>query len=133
MSDILRRMVWFFILSCAFAYGTFLVVGSAIRSEAVDRTRIVLVRDVLKPNEHHLSGMVMAHTTCAQISLTTEAVDAVTYRLVFKTWETPSVRCVAEDTPRSFRTVVFAPAVGVHFVASLDDELLTLVVEPVVQ
>lgn len=133
MIDALMRLVWFFCIACAISYLVFLIAGANIRAQALDASRIVLVRDSLKPNVHYLSGIVMARSTCAQISVRSVQVSDTTYRLVFTSWEEPSVACVQEDTPRSFRAVVFAPAAGIHFTGSLDDEPLQLAVIPVVE
>ena len=133
MKDALVRLVWFFIVACATSYVVFLIAGSAIRAQAIDESRIFLIRDSLKPGVHYLSGIVMAPSTCAQISVRSKQVSTTTYELIFTSWEEPSVPCVQDDTPRSFRAVVFAPAAGVQFIGSLNEEPLSLAVIPVVQ
>jgi len=133
MKDAFVRLVWFFVIACAVSYGVFLVAGSAIRAQAIDETRIVLIRDSLKPGVHYLSGIIMAPSTCAQISERSVQISTTTYQLVFTSWEEPSVTCVREDTPRSFRVVVFAPAAGIQFIGSLDGEPLQLAVIPVIE
>ncbi len=133
MGETLRRFVWFFFVSSAVAYAFFLVVGSAIHTQAITETHTVVARDSLKPGTHYLAGMVMVRSTCAQLSVRAEKLSEDTYLLQFTTWTEPSLAdCVEEDTPRSFRSVVFAPAAGVRFVATLDDEPIPLVVIPVV-
>lgn len=133
MKEALVRLVWFFIIACAVSYTVFLVAGSAIRAEAIDESRIVLIRDSLKPGVHYLSGIIMAPSTCAQISERTTQLSTTTYHLIFTSWEEPSVACIREDTPRSFRVVVFAPSAGIEFIGSLDDTPLRLAVIPVIQ
>lgn len=130
MIDLLRRLVWFFVVASAVSYAVFLVAGNAIRTQALDDTRIVLVRDYLKVGEHHLSGMVMVPSTCDQLYVRTEEPEPKLIHLRFTTWEEPNIDCVREDTPRAFRAVVFAPSVGVEFIASLDDEPLQVAVTP---
>lgn len=130
MIDLIRRLVWFFIVASAVAYAIFLVAGNAIYTQALGQSRVVLVRDHLKAGEHHLSGMVMVPYTCEQLSVRTEGVDVHTIHLHFNTWKEPNVDCSREDTPRAFRAVVFAPAVGVSFTATLNGEPLQLAVTP---
>jgi hypothetical protein len=132
MGDTLSRLAWFFIVSSAVAYVVFLVVGATIHARAIDASRIVTARDVLKANEHRLSGMVMVQSTCAQLSVRAEQMSPTVYHLEFSTWEAPSVECEIVDVPRAFQTVVFAPATGVDFVATLDGEELPLVVIPTI-
>jgi hypothetical protein len=133
MKDALVRLVWFFIIACAVSYAVFIVAGSSIEAQAVDESRIVLIRDSLMPGVHNLSGIIMAPSTCAQISVRSMQLSTTTYSLIFTSWEEPSVACSQEDTPRSFRAVVFAPAAGVQFIGSLDDQPLMLAVIPVVE
>ena len=128
MIDMARRFAWFSIVSCAIAYAIFLVVGTVIHTQVVDESRIVLIRDRLAPNTHHLSGMIMVPRTCTELSVRTEQVSEYTYQLLFRTWEAPSVRCEEEEVPRSFNSTVFAPAVGVRFLATLDGTPIPIVV-----
>lgn len=99
-----------------------------IRADAVDTSRVVQVRDVLEPNAHHLSGMVMVQKTCEMLSVETEALASDMHKLIFTTWEQPNVECKREDVPRAFRASVVAPAAGVTFIATLNEMPLTLVV-----
>ncbi len=130
MADLLRRLVWFFVVAGAISYAVFLVAGNAIQTQALGNSKVVLIRDALKVGEHHLSGMVMVPSTCKQLSVRTEQVAQMLIHLRFTTWDEPSVGCKTEDTPRSFRAVVFAPSVGVEFIGTLDDEPLQLAVTP---
>ena len=126
MIDTLRRLVMFFFVACAVSYAIFLVTGSAINAAALDESRTVLVRDSLKPGVHYLSGIVMVHRTCADLSVRSDKVDTSVYQLIFTTWEDPSIDCVTDDTPRAFRVAVAAPAAGVDFIGSLDGDPLRL-------
>ena len=132
MLDIVRRMVWFFIVACAVAYIIFIVLGATIQARALDQSRIVTVRDSLEVGAHYLSGIVMVRQTCSQLSVSYERVSDSLYSLIFTTWDEPSVPCIVEDTPRSFRAVVFAPSTGISFVGALDGEPLQLSVVPMV-
>lgn len=131
MSELLRHLVWFFIVASAVAYSIFLVAGSFITANAVDATRIVQARDELGPGEHHLSGIVMVPTSCTELSVRTEKISDTSYNLAFTTWQEPSVQCTVDDTPRPFRAILFAPAAGIKILGTLDDAPLTIVVIPV--
>lgn len=134
MAEILRRLLWFFIVSCAVAYAFFLLVGSTIHANAIDSTRVVIARDSLGPGVHNLAGMVMVRSTCSELTVRTHQLSETEFQLQFSTWNESSLAsCVQEDTPRSFRALVFAPAVGVSFSATLDDEPLILNVIPSVE
>lgn len=134
MAEILRRLLWFFICSCAIAYALFLLAGSTIRASAIDQSRVVQVRDSLAPGVHNLAGMVMVRSTCSELSVRTEQLSDTLFELQFTTWNEASLAtCVQEDTPRSFRALIFAPAVGVDFSATLDGEPLVLSVIPSVE
>lgn len=130
--DALRRLTWFFVVAAAASYGILFVAGSAIRAQALDETRVVLIRDTLKPGAHHLAGMLMVRRTCAEVSVRSEKLSNTLYHLQFSTWEEPSVPCKNVDTPRAFRAVVLAPAAGVSFIGTLDSEPLELSVVPVI-
>jgi hypothetical protein len=132
MLDIVRRMVWFFIVAGAVAYIIFIALGATIHARALDESRLVVIRDSLDVGAHYLSGIIMVRRTCSQLSVTYEKIADGLYSLRFSTWDEPSVPCTTEDTPRSFRAVVFAPSTGVTFVGSLDGEPLQLSVIQVV-
>lgn len=134
MADIFRRLLWFFIVSCAIAYAFFLLIGSTIHAAAIDQSRVVVARDSLSQGAHNLSGMVMVHSTCDELSVRSVQLSDTLYQLQFSTWNEPSVQsCSKEDTPRSFRALVFAPSAGVYFSATLDDEPLTISVIPSIE
>jgi hypothetical protein len=134
MADAIRRLIWFFFVSGAVSYAFFLVAGSAIASRAVEDSRAVLARDSIRVNVHYLSGMVMVPSTCAELTVRTRQLSIDTYELQFSTWEEPSLaHCSREDTPRSFRAIVFAPSAGIHFQAMLDEKPIQFEVIQVVE
>lgn len=121
MGDAFRRLIWFFFVAAAVSYAFFLVAGSVITKQSLEDSRAVLARDSIKVNVHYLSGMVMVPSTCAELSVRSHQLTVDSYELQFSTWEEPSLsKCTREDTPRSFRAIVFAPSAGVYFQASLD-------------
>lgn len=128
MLEMGSRLAWFLFVSCVGAYAIFLLMGNMIHADAVDTSRIVHVRDVLEPNAHHLSGMVMVRRTCESLSVETETLAPDLHKLIFRTWEQPNVECKRDDIPRPFRASVVAPAAGVTFIAMLDGQPLTLVI-----
>ena len=131
MYEMFSRVVWFFVVASAVAYATYLVAGSIVNAQASDAYRPVVIRDELGPGVHHLSGMVMVPTLCHELTLRTEEVSATAYALLFRTWREPSMDCASEEVPRYFRAVLFAPAAGVEFIATLDGAGLPIVVMPV--
>lgn len=130
MAEVIRHLVWMCLICCGIAYAIFVVVGSAIHNREIDASRLVSVRDVYRPGEHNLSGMVMVPETCKQLALHTDVIDSKSFELRFTTWQEPYVDCKPEDTPRFFRAVVFAPAVGIQFYGTLDGSPLDMVVLP---
>ncbi len=133
MGDVIRRLVWFFIVSSAVAYGSFLLIGSAIHADAARERGAIIIRDELARGVHHLSGMIVVSSTCQQVTVRGDKVGAFAYRLAFSTWDEPSVACAKEETPRVFRATIFAPSVGVDFKATLDDIDVPIAVYPALQ
>lgn len=132
MGDLIRRLVWFFVVASLIAYAIFLAAGSVITAQAIDQTHIANIRDSLDTGTHTLSGIVMVPSTCSELSVRTEQLATDTFQLVFTTWQEPSVDCEILDTARPFRAVVFGPATGVRFVATLDGQPLQTAVYQVV-
>ncbi len=123
--------MWFFVATSLVSYGSYLVAGSIVHARAAGTYDPVVIRDVLGPGIHRLSGMIMVPTPCDQLSVRTHAVSSSTYMLVFKTWREPSVNCDTIEMPRPFHETVFAPATGVEFVATLDGASIPILVLPV--
>jgi len=128
MADLIRRLVWFFVVAALVAYAIFLAAGTVISREALDATHIANVRDSLAPGEHSLAGIVMVPSTCSELSTRTQQLTPTSFELIFTTWQEPSVPCEMIDTPRPFRAVVFAPAAGIQFTATMDGEPLDIAV-----
>lgn len=130
MSAIISRMLWFLVVAIVLSYATYLVAGSVVHAQASRENQAVIIRDELGAGVHHLSGMLMVPTSCDQLSVRTEAISSSTFTLIFRTWREPSVDCIFDETPRYFRAILFAPAVGVQFTATLDGAGLPIVVLP---
>jgi hypothetical protein len=131
MSEVVFRLLWFVVLAAAISYGSYLLAGTAVDAQSSGAYEPVVIRDVLGPGLHNLSGMVMVPTPCDELMVSTQAVSTSSYMLIFKTWREPSVTCASDETPRSFHETLFAPAAGVDFAATLDGAGLPIAVEPV--
>lgn len=131
MVAVLHRLFWVLAVSGAIAYGVYLVIGSTIQAEADEYTKRVLARDVIDRGAHHLSGMVFVLTGCHELSVRAEELSGKIQHIVFSTWETPYAECVREPVPRAFTIVIFEANADVRFVATMDNEPLSLVVIPV--
>lgn len=126
--EILARMGWFLVIAIAVAYGTYLVCGSVVHAKAAGEYEPVMIKDELGANSHSLSGMVVVPSSCHDLSLRIEKTSVSAYRLIFTTWHDPVATCTSDPIPRAFRTLLFAPAAGVSFTATLDDRALPITV-----
>jgi hypothetical protein len=129
--DIVRRLVWFGIVSAFAAFAIFFVLGNFAVATA-DDTGPVAIRDVLSPGVHHLSGMLLLPVSCDELTVETTQSSATSYVLQFHTWQNPSVPCPASPTPRAFQTIVFAPSTGTSFTATLDGTSFPITILPAV-
>ena len=120
------RWAWSCVLVATACTGIYLFFGSSIDVRASGVHDPVIVRDVLKPGLHILSGVVDVGTGCASLSVKTEKSGDI-YLLKFRTWRDPSIVCDAGFTPRTFLAEVFAP-VDSKFIATLDDYPISIVV-----
>ena len=130
MGAILSRMLWIFVVASILAYATYLVAGTIVQAYASGENRPVLIRDELGAGVHHLSGMIMVPTPCYQLSVRTQEIAKDAFALVFRTWPEPSVECADEEVPRYFRAILFAPATGITFIATIDEITLPIIVLP---
>lgn len=131
MKGILTRMGWFTAVAVAMSYMTYFVAGNFVSANAAAINDPVIARDVIGPNTHRLSGIIFVPSPCDQLSVGTFKSSANTFELVFKTWHEPSVTCKDDLTPRSFDVLLYAPAAGVYFAATLDSRPLPFDVTPV--
>ena len=130
MRAIFSRMLWFLVVASFVAYAVYLVAGNIVNAQASGEGIPVIVRDELGRGVHHLSGMVMVPSPCDQLSVRVEPSSDTTFVLLFRTWREPSVDCAADETPRYFRAILFAPSTGVGFTATLDGIGFPIVVLP---
>ena len=131
MPKLFWALTWFIVAAVLLSYSGYLFVGSIVQTQASKETAPVMIRDEVRPGVHMLSGMVTVPTPCDELSMHTEAFSSTTYILLFKTWREPAIRyCPPDGMPRPFHAVVFAPAAGVDFIATLDGAGLPVVVVP---
>ena len=128
MSEFLIRFVWLIALSTAIAYGFFLMFGSLF---VVHKQQTIVIQDALARGKHTVSGMVMVPSPCTELTVQTVKLSPTTYTLELQTWEDPSVQCTHVETPRSFNTVAFAPAIGIQFLVYLDGKTIPFQIIPV--
>lgn len=130
MGEVVRRMFSFAIAACAVAYVVYFVAGTSIYAQADGKNKPVWVRDQISPSAHHISGLVTVKNSCTELTGNVEQLSPLLYKLTFTTWEHPNTECTDYPVQKQFYEVVFAPAVGVHFIATLDGVSLPLIVVP---
>ena len=130
MGEVLRRMFMFAVAACAIAYLVYLMAGASIYAQAEAKEKTVWVRDQISPSAHHISGLVTVHSSCTELSEKIEQLSPLLYKLKFTTWVHPNTECTDYPVQKQFYEIVFAPAVGVHFIATIDGASLPLIVVP---
>lgn len=133
MFDAIRRIVWFIVVASVLTYVGFVFIGSVMHSDAAGTSNAVMVRDELAGNRHYLSGMIMVPSPCDELFVRTQEVSSTTYFIHLDTWREPSVTCPEQEVPRSFHTLLFAPAAGVNIMATINEAMLPIVLVPVVR
>lgn len=132
MKSTILNFLWFTIVSSALAYVVLVIWGQIAFARASGANEPVVIRDELGPGSHHLFGMVTVPRTCDELHVEVQQVSASLYELAFSTWQEPSVTCDNEATPRVFNEALFAPAVGIDFIASEDGTPFPITVVPVI-
>lgn len=132
MRNVLRRFFVFTLSACVVAYIVYVLAGASIYAQAQEQAKTVWVRDEISPNTHHLAGMLTVRSSCTELIEKTEQLSPVLFKLKFTTWEHPDVECTSDPVQKQFYEIVFAPAVGVRFIATLDDQPVPIVVVPYV-
>lgn len=130
MTEVLRRIFAFMVIATLVAYLVFMIAGAVIYARAEDKERTVWIRDQITPNTHRISGLVTVPTSCTELTEKTEMLSPLLFKLNFTTWEDPNTECVRTPAQRQFYEIVFAPAVGVHFIATMDGAPLPIIVVP---
>ncbi len=133
MDEALRRAIWICVIAAGVAYAMSLMAASTFSDSEVGISTPIVVRDAVRKNEHHLTGTMYVSHTCDQLKVSSKQVSRETYELVFETWPDPAVTCEREESARPFDIVVFAPSVGVNFIASLDNNPLAIAVYPTIR
>lgn len=110
------------------AYAVILAGGSLLEAQSKHELHTVHMRDVVEPGSHYISGIVTMKSSCDELILETKKLSEETILLDFRTWSNPAISCEDVPTPRFFAKKVYAPAVGIHFVATLDMAPLPLMI-----
>lgn len=130
MFDMIRRLVWFAIAGSLITFSVLLIVGNVVERQAAASTRPVVLRDEFTNGVHNISGIVPVPTSCASLSVRSEPLTQSMHRLLFETWIDSAVQCVAEETPRWVKLVVFTDNIPVRFVATLDGKPYPIAIFP---
>jgi len=128
-----RFVVTFIVSASVLSFVSFFIIENLAERYIDDRLRTVVVRDVLGPRVHRLSGMVMVPTACHDLLSRTREIDRANYMLIFETWENPNRVCNSEEMPRQFHLTLFAPSTGIALQAKLDDVSIPLEVIPTIE
>jgi hypothetical protein len=131
MDEALHRAGWIVVAVVLGAYATFLVTDQVFNSHTASSTPIV-IRDIMQKGQHHLYGKIYVPSSCDEIQLTVNTIGINKYELAFTTWAEPSAVCSDLGAEQPFDTVVFAPAIGTEFTATLDKVPLPIAVYPTV-
>jgi hypothetical protein len=132
MGDLLRRVFVYALVSSLCAYLLLMIIGATLYARADDEVKPVWVRDEISPNTHRIAGLVTVPSSCTELTEKTEQLSPLLYKLAFTTWEHPNTECTDYPVQKQFYEIVFAPAVGVTFIATLDGKPLPLIVVPYV-
>ncbi len=129
MFDVLRRIFLFTLAAAVISYVLFVAVGILFYARA-DESDTVWIRDEISPNMHRLAGLIPVPSACAELIQETEMISPLLYKLRFRTWDNPNIECEKGEVKKEFHEIIFAPAVGVHFIATMDDIPLDIIVVP---
>ncbi len=129
-NEVMWQFLWLMTLGIAISYASYLFFGSIIMAGAEGKQAEIAAIDVIKPGEHHVSGVVLVPSQCHELSVTAYKLSETAYQLVFKTWPEPARDCARGAVTKPFKTVIFAPSFGLSFSAILDDEPVSLSLIP---
>lgn len=129
-SEVVWQFLWLMTLGIAISYASYLFLGSIIMAGAAGTPPEIAAIDVIKPGEHHVSGVVLVPSQCHELSVTARKLSETAYQLVFKTWPEPARDCPRGAVTKPFETVIFAPSVGLSFSAIVDEKPVLLELLP---
>lgn len=132
MLDLARRIFLYVLAAVVLAYLLLTIVGATIYASVDEKVPTVWVRDEIGPNAHHLAGLITVKSSCTELYEKTVQLSPVLYVLTFTTWEHPNTECTKDPVQKEFYEIIFAPAVGMHFIATLDGVSLPIIVVPYV-
>ncbi len=131
MFEAVRRTFTFTIGAMLVSYVIFMLIGATLYARADEQSRAVWIRDEITPNTHRIAGLIPVPSSCSELTEKTERLSPVVFKLKFTTWENPTIgKCSGDVSQRQFYDIVFAPAIGVHFIATIDDVPIPIIVVP---
>lgn len=134
MDEFWWQTLWMATATVVIAYPTMLFIGGLSPTHEYERAVIAL--NEIDGTTHTLTGTLVVPSECHGLEARVVETEAATstYHILFTTWQEPYRDCPRASALKRFRVVLFAPAEGTNFTASLDGTALQLhVVESRVQ
>lgn len=125
--DIAHHLFWTAVMLIVTGYAFVLIVHTQAAASVL-QLRPILVRDAVYPGVHQLSGSIEVPLSCDELISHVEKVSDTSFRIIFETWQNPSLICYRAQTSRDFQIVAFAPSTGISFAATLDGKPLRIAV-----
>ena len=122
MDDMFWRMMVITFASVLVASASFLLFKTILIPEPDPKEDPIVVTDTVGKGTHNLTGILPVPSNCHSLSVSVREVGLFQYQLTFLTRPEPSrTDCVDETAYQTFYALVFAPALGAHFTATLDE------------
>ena len=126
MSEVMWRVLWIACAAVFVAYGSYLFFGSSLSAVTDELEGTIVSVDSISAGKHVLRGVIVIPSECHGVSVKVRQLIPTLYHLNFETWQEPYRDCTHVPVLHSFETTVFAPSIGVTFVASLDGKVLQM-------
>ena len=102
------RGVWWVVLLCVGVYLVTSFFGNQIMAHASGDKAPLVLRDVLEPGTHHISGMIDVGFSCENVSVDAHRTGA-SYELEFNTWR-DEAQCSPGPVARDFALELEGPS-----------------------
>ena len=126
MSEVMWRVLWITCAAIFVAYGSYLFFGSSLSAVTDELEGSIVSVDAVSAGKHVLKGVIVIPSECHGVNIKVRQLVPTVYHLDFETWQEPYRDCAHVPVLHSFETIVFAPSLGVTFVASLDGKVLNM-------
>lgn len=126
MDEVFWRVLWVALAATLVTYVSIIFFGSVASDPPEEKDKPIVVTDRVSVGIHRLSGIVPVSSDCDRLTVNVRDLGAFHYHVDFSSWREPSRDCPLKTAYQSFYAVVFAPALGVQFEASLDNTPLDL-------